>query len=105
MNEVYSITIVRNAATYSASPIGGFNAPLNPIFTLKPIPGPIPISDNYYKHTLTSFNATRVANSITQPAAIRAAPAVCISFHVVSESTPIPPHGNMTNDLIAGSIL
>lgn len=36
------------------------------------------------------------ARSVTQPTAIRAAGAVCNSFHVVSESTPMPPQGNRT---------
>lgn len=33
---------------------------------------------------------------MTQPTAILAAGAVCNSFQVVSESTPIPPQGNLT---------
>lgn len=33
---------------------------------------------------------------MTQPTAILAAGAVCNSFHVVSESMPIPPHGSLT---------
>lgn len=37
-----------------------------------------------------------MANSITQPAAILAAPEVCISFQVVSESMPMPPQGSIT---------
>ena len=42
------------------------------------------------------------ARSTTQPTAIRAAGAVCSSFHVVSESTPIPPQGKRTK-LLMGS--
>lgn len=53
--------------------------------------------------TLTSPTATLRASSVTQPAAILAAPAVCNSLHIVSESTPMPPHGNITKLLMGSS--
>ena len=40
---------------------------------------------------------------MTQPAAIRAAPEVCISFQVVSESMPMPPQGSITKLLMGRS--
>lgn len=46
------------------------------------------------------WNLLFIAKSTTQPTAILAAGAVCSSFHVVSESTPTPPHGSRTKHLI-----
>lgn len=43
------------------------------------------------------------AKSMTQPAAILAAGAVCNSFHVVSESMPTPPQPKRTK-LFMGSV-
>lgn len=40
---------------------------------------------------------------MTHPTAMRAAGAVCSSFHVVSESTPNPPQGNRTKAFTGNS--
>lgn len=54
-------------------------------------------------HTLISSLATFKANSMTHPVAILAALAVCRSFQVVSESTPMPPHWSLTKFFIGSS--
>lgn len=60
------------------------------------------LAKNRRNRTLISPVAIRKTSSITQPTAMRAALAVCSSFHVVSESTPTPPHGRRTK-LFRGS--
>jgi hypothetical protein len=62
-------------------------------------------SNNINKHARYSLPhyVPLKARSVTHPTAIRAAAALCRSFHVVSESTPTPPQGNRTKLFIDNS--